>query len=31
MIDFFSMPGEALWLAVALVLLMAGMLAAAPE
>jgi hypothetical protein len=31
MIDFFSMPGETFWLAVAFVLLMTGMLAAAPE
>jgi hypothetical protein len=29
MLDFFSMPVEALWLAVALVAIMAGMLAAA--
>jgi hypothetical protein len=31
MIDFFFMPVEMLWLAAAFVLIMAGMLAAAPE
>jgi hypothetical protein len=31
MLDLFSIPPEALWLAVALVAVMAGMLAAAPE
>lgn len=31
MIDFFFIPVEMLWLAAAFVLIMAGMLAAAPE
>jgi hypothetical protein len=31
MLDLFSIPPEALWLAVALVAIMARMLAAAPE
>jgi hypothetical protein len=31
MTDLFSIPHEALWLAVAFVAIMAGMLAAAPE
>jgi hypothetical protein len=31
MLHFFSMPVEVLWLAVAFVAIMAGMLAAAPE
>jgi hypothetical protein len=31
MLGFFTFPSEALWLAVAFVAIMAGMLAAAPE
>jgi hypothetical protein len=31
MLDFFSFPVPELWLAVAFVVIMAGMLAAAPE
>ena len=31
MLDFFTSPSEMLWLAVAFVVIIAGMLAAAPE